>query len=100
MNHIGSHHLQASGGNDRLRIVALIEAAARHRHNAQLFVGEIDRILRQRPLGRRFWRLAVGLLGCRRRLGRARRQFRLALGELPSSAVVKPGLKGFDCQAG
>ena len=88
LNHIGRHHQQAARRHRRLRVVALIEAAARHRHDARLFVGEIDLIVRPRPLGRRLRRLAAGLLARGRRLGRARRELGLMLGLLARVALL------------
>jgi hypothetical protein len=46
----------------RLDLVALFEAASRHWHDARVFVGEINLIARQRPLGWRLWRLTARLL--------------------------------------
>lgn len=73
MNHVGRHHQHAARGDRRLRVVALLEAAARHRHDARILVGQIDLIARQRSFGRRPRRLAARLLARRRDLGLPRR---------------------------
>ena len=88
LNHIDGDDQQASRGDGGLRVVALVEAAAGHRHDARFFVGEIDLIVRPRPLGWRLWRLAAGLLARGRRLGRARREFGFMLGKLPRMALL------------
>src|ERR1700690_1449571 len=62
----------ATGG---LRVITLLKAAAGHRHDARLFVGEIDLIARLRSFGRRLRRLAARLLARGRNLVRARREF-------------------------
>ena len=40
LHHIGGHHEQAVHRDHRLGAVALLEPAARHRHEAQLFIGQ------------------------------------------------------------
>ena len=92
LDHVGRHHQQAADGDRRLRVVALIEAAAGHRHDAQVFIGQIDLIARQLPLGRRLRRLAARLLARRRRLGRARRHFGFVLRHLARMAFLGPRL--------
>ncbi len=80
LNHIGRNDQQAPRGHDGLRVVALLEAPARRRHDARILVGEIGLVLRQRPFDRRRGRLAAGLLAGRGGFGRARGEFGLVLG--------------------
>jgi hypothetical protein len=49
-------------GFDRLRVVALLKPAARHRHDARLLVRQVDLIRRQRNFHWRLRHLAAGLL--------------------------------------
>src|SRR5665254_3677 len=49
LNNIGGNHQKAALRHRSLRVVALLEAAAGYRHDARLFVGEIDLIGQQRP---------------------------------------------------
>jgi hypothetical protein len=58
---IGGHDQKAARRDDGLRVVALIKAAARDRHDARLFIAQVDLIGRQRPLRGRPRRLASGL---------------------------------------
>ncbi len=44
LNNIGGNHQKAALRHRSLRVVALLEAAAGYRHDARLFVGEIDLI--------------------------------------------------------
>ena len=44
LHHIGGDHQQAVRRHRRLRVVALLEAAAGHRHDARVLVGQIDLI--------------------------------------------------------
>jgi hypothetical protein len=73
----GGDHQQTALGDDGLSVVALLEAAAGNRHDAGLFIGEIDLIRSRRPFDRRFSRLAAGLLA---------RILLLSLARSPSSA--------------
>ena len=88
LNHIDSNHQQTSRRHGGLRVVALFEAASRHRHDARVFVGEINLIARQRPLGWRLRRLAAGLLARGRMLGVARREFGFILRHLARVAFL------------
>src|SRR5450830_1853171 len=62
LNDIGGNHQKAALRHRSLRVVALLEAAAGYRHDARLFVGEIDLIGQQRTLRRGPRRLAAWLL--------------------------------------
>jgi hypothetical protein len=62
LHHINGHHQQAALGHHRLDVVALLEPAACHRHDAGFFVGQIDLIGRLRAFHRRLRRLTTGLL--------------------------------------
>ena len=92
LNHIGRNDQQAPRGHDGLRVVALLEAPARRRHDARVLVGEIGLVLRQRPFNRRRGRLAAGLLAGRGGFGRARGEFGLVLGPLTLVALARPRL--------
>jgi hypothetical protein len=48
LNHIDRHHQQAARRHRRLRIVALLEAAARNRHDARVFRKHIGSLVSQR----------------------------------------------------
>ena len=89
LNHIHSNPQHASCRHSGLCIVALLEAATGCRHDARLFIGEIDLIARQQSLGWRLRRLAARLPARRRGLGRARREFGFMLGQF--SRVTLPG---------
>src|SRR6266480_1780582 len=73
-------------GHCSLRVVALLETAAGYRHDARLFVGEIDLIGKQRTLRRGPRRLAAWLLARGRSLGLPRCEFGLMLGLLAREA--------------
>ena len=88
LHHIGGHHQQAARGHHRLRVVALFETAARHRHDTRLFVGQIDLVGGQRTFHRRLRRLATGLLARRCGLCFPRRELRLMLGLLPLEPLL------------
>ena len=60
----------------------MVEAAAGHRHDARVLVGEIDLVFRQRSLGGRLRRLAARLLARLRSSGRPRRELGLVLRKL------------------
>ncbi len=94
LNHIDGHDQKTSRCDRGLRIVALIEAAARHRHDARLRVRQVDLIGRQRPFGRRRRRLAPGLLARRRDLRLACRHFGFVLGHLARMPFLGPRLHG------
>ncbi len=75
-----------------MRVVALVEAAAGHRHDARLLVGQVDLIGRQRPFNRRRRRLAPGLLARRGGLGLARRHLGFMLRLLARVPLPGPRL--------
>ena len=85
-------HQHAAGGDRRLGIVGLLEAAAGDRHDARLLIGQVDLVLwigpRRRRLRRLAARLAAGFLG----LLRARLQLRFMLGLRASVALLRPRL--------
>src|SRR6202040_1637237 len=89
---IGRYNQQASRRHRRLRVVALLEPAARPRHDARLFVRQIDLIARPRSFERRLRRLAARLLARRRDLGLARRHFDFVLRHLARIALLRPRL--------
>jgi hypothetical protein len=89
LNHIGRNDQQGSRVHHGLSVVALLEAAARSRHDARVRVGEIDLVLRQQPFDSRRGRLAAGLLAGRGGLGRARREFGLVLGPFTLVALAR-----------
>ena len=66
LDHSAGDHQQAARGHHSLGVIALLEAAARNRHDARFFVRQIELIRWPRPFGRWFGRLAAGLLagGC------------------------------------
>jgi hypothetical protein len=71
-----------------LRVVALLEPAARHRHDPRVLVGQIDLITGP---GTRHWRcrrLAARLLAARLGLGLARRDLGFILRLLADKALV------------
>ncbi len=72
--HSARHHQQASRRHRGLGVVALVEAAAGHGHDARLFIGQVDLVIRARPLDRGFGRLAPGLFPARLGLRLPRRE--------------------------
>ncbi len=92
LDHVVGDHQQAVGRHQGLGVVGLFEAAAGHRHDARVRVGQIDLVLRPGPGHRRLgWtaaRLAARLLG----LLRARLELRLVLGPFPLKAFARPRL--------
>ena len=86
LNDIAGNHQQAARRHRGLRVVALLETAARYGHDARLFVGQIDLIGRQRTLRPGPRRLAAWLLARGRSLGLPRREFGLMLGLLAREA--------------
>lgn len=73
-----------------LRIVALLEPATRHGHDARVRVGQIDLIGGTRPLDRRRRRLTPRLLAGGLGLGLPRRQLGLMLGLLARETLLSP----------
>ena len=61
LRHIAGDHQQTAFRHDGLSVVALLETAARNRHDARVFVRQIDLIRWARPLNRRLGRLAARL---------------------------------------
>jgi hypothetical protein len=61
LNHVRRDYQKTFGRHQRLRVVALLEAAARHRHDPRVLVGQIDLICGLRPLDRRRRRPAAGV---------------------------------------
>ena len=86
MNNIDGNHQKTALRHCSLRVVALLETAAGYRHDARLFVGEIDLIGKQRTLRRGPRRLAAWLLASGRSLGLPRCEFGLMLGLLAREA--------------
>jgi hypothetical protein len=82
LNHLRGDDEKAVRRHHRLSVVALLEPPARHRHDARIFIGQIDLIRRSRSLLGRLRRLASRLLarGCGLRL--PRRELGLVLGRL------------------
>src|SRR5271154_3962989 len=89
LNDIDSNHQHASHRHGGLRVITLLKAAAGHRHDARLFVGEIDLIARLRSFGRRRRRLAAWLLARGRNLGLARREFGFMLRQLARVTLLR-----------
>ena len=90
--HGARHHQQTSRRHRGLGVVALIEAAAGHRHDARLLVGQVDLVVGARPLDRRFGRLAAGLFPARLRLRLPRREPGFVLRLLARMAFLGPRL--------
>src|SRR6266481_1560106 len=86
LNNIDGNHQKTALRHCSLRVVALLETAAGYRHDARLFVGEIDLIGKQRTLRRGPRRLAAWLLARGRSLGLPRCEFGLMLGLLAREA--------------
>jgi hypothetical protein len=78
--HCGRHH--------RLRVVALFKPAARHWHDARVFVGQIDLVLGLRTFERWNRWLAARLLARLFDLGLPRRLLGAMLGHLPLEALL------------
>src|SRR6266852_1958223 len=93
LNHLRGDHEKAVGCHHRLSVVALLEPAARHRHDARLFVGQIDLIGWQRTFRRGLGRLAAGLLAGGLGLRLPRRQLGLMLGLLSLIPLLGPGFE-------
>jgi hypothetical protein len=83
--------------NHRLRVVALLEAAAGDRHDPRLFVRQIDLIRRARRCYRRCRRPASRLLAGLRTTGLARRHLGLILGLLARKTLLRPRLDDRAC---
>ena len=88
--HGARHHQQTSRRHRGLGVVALIKAAAGHRHDAQLLVGQVDLVVGPRPFERRFGRLAAGLFPARLRLRLPRRELGFVLRLLARMAFLGP----------
>src|SRR5712675_83413 len=86
LNNIDGNHQKTALRHCSLRVVALLETAAGYRHDARLFIGEIDLIGKQRTLRRGPRRLAAWLLARGRSLGLPRCEFGLMLGLLAREA--------------
>ena len=71
LNHCRGDHQKDSKTSPppRSRVVTLVEAAARHRHNPQILVRQVDLVLGLRPLDRRCGWPAASLLAIRSRRG-------------------------------
>ena len=85
LDHLRGDHQKAVRRHRRLGIVALLEPAACYRHDARLFVGQIDLIRWQRTFHRGVGRLASGLLARGFGLRLPRRELGLVLGLLRES---------------
>src|SRR5450759_3940371 len=92
LNNIDGNHQKTALRHCSLRVVALLETAAGYRHDARLFVGEIDLIGKQRTLRRGPRRLAALLLVRGRSLGLPRFEFGLMLGLLAREAFFAASL--------
>ena len=87
LGHLRDHDQHGLGIDHRLGVVALLESAAGDLHDAGVFVGQIDLVVRARTrLGRLRW-LASGLLAGGLFLGLTRGQFGVILGLLPLEAL-------------
>jgi hypothetical protein len=88
LNHIRGDRQQAVRRH-RLRVVALLEAAAGYRHDARVFIGQIDLIRGEPPFDRgRRW-FAAWFFARDRGL---RRPLRLMLGQFPRETFASAGL--------
>src|SRR5665647_743162 len=92
LNNIDGNYQKTALRHCSLRVVALLETAAGYRHDARLFVGEIDLIGKQRTLRRGPRRLAAWLLARGRSLGLPRCEFGLMLGLLAREAFFAASL--------
>ncbi len=90
--HRARHHQQASRRNRGLSVVALVEAAAGHRHNARVFIGQVDLVIGTRPLDRRLGRPAAGLFPARLGLRLPRRELGFVLRLFARMAFLGPRL--------
>ncbi len=97
LRYVGRHHQQAALGHHCLRIVALIEPAAGHRHDARGFVGQIDLIRGQRSFHRRLRRLATGRAASGLGLRFPRCKLCLIFGVVPLEAFLRAGFDLCPC---
>lgn len=86
LGHMRRHDQHGFAIDQRLGVVALLEAAPGHLHDARVFVGQIDLFVRVRADLRRLRRLAAGFLATGLALG----QLGLILGLLPLEAFPGP----------
>ena len=90
LRHPGTDHQHGRGIHRRLGVVGLFEPTARHRHDARLFVGEIDLVGGLRPGFRSLGQLAARLLASLGFLGSATGHLLVVLGLLSLIAFRGP----------
>jgi hypothetical protein len=88
LHDINCDHQQAVCCHHGLRVVALLQPAARHRHDPRVRVGQIDLIAGAGTGNRRRRWFAAGLLAARLSLGLARRDLGFVLRRLAGKALA------------